>query len=53
MLCENQNALKSESSLSLTHLVTDKMDPRDAYASKNISTYPKLDQIWINKSKIS
>ena len=35
MLCENQNALKSESSLSLTHLVTDKMDPRDAYASKN------------------
>ena len=35
MLCENRNALKSESSLSLTHSVTDKMDPRDAYASKN------------------
>ena len=42
MLCENQNASKSESSLSLTYSVTDKMDPRDAYASKNYNLKCKM-----------
>ena len=34
-ICEIQNTLKYELSLSLTYSVTDKMDPSDAYASNN------------------